>query len=174
MWKESGGWTVLSVLIALILFSMVATLGGHWIRRTIIETRFARVAHGWMSDVLAVQARALRSNRRYGLVAERQRRAGRTIWGYRICMDGNGNGLTRTDLVAGIDPCGPFRPLERPPSITIVGRTAARPSGLRWGAHRMIVCNPWGICSSATTCWAVRWRRPSRCITWIGHLGRWQ
>jgi type II secretory pathway pseudopilin PulG len=81
-------------------------------------------------------------------------------WTFRLCHDGNGNGVRRAELASGTDPCG--RTVEQLPSLfpgVDIGVDAGLrgPSGepgsadaVRLGSADLMSCSPAGSCTSGT------------------------
>jgi len=160
---ESGA-TLTEILVSLSLIGLLAGLTLSVVHAWQVRSRALEILQTLTADIVYAQGMALRQGRSVGLVLG---------WSdpksYRVCIDANGDGLSRTDIQAGLDVCpGPEVRLERPPWV--------QGADLRWGAHRMIVCDAWGLCTSATTCWTVPVLRERWCLVWNGTTGqtRWE
>ena len=71
---------------------------------SVIDASRARHAAGFMSTHFRLaRLQALARTRTVGLVFDLVN----ARWTFRVCSDGNGNGLRRADLAAGVDPCAP-------------------------------------------------------------------
>ena len=159
-----SGTTLLEVLLALSLVGLLAGFAFSTVYAWQVRSRALEIPQALMADIVYAQGIALRQGRSVGLVLETQ---GLPV--YRVCVDADGDGLSRPDIEAGLDVCpGPQIRLERPPWI--------QATDVRWGAHRMIICNTWGLCTSATTCWAVPPFQERWCLVWNGTTGqtRWE
>jgi type II secretory pathway pseudopilin PulG len=162
--QPKSGATLLEILLVLSLISLLAGLALSTVRAWQVRSRTLEIPQALTADIIYAQGSALRQGRSVGLVLETQ---GSPV--YRVCVDADGDGLSRSDIEAGLDVCpGPEIRLERPPWI--------QATDVRWGAHRMIVCNAWGLCTSATTCWAVPPFQERWCLVWNGTMGqtRWE
>jgi hypothetical protein len=97
------GLTTVDLVIAL---AVIVLLGGLVMPATasVIDASRARHAAGFMSTHFRLaRLQALARTRTVGLVFDLVN--GR--WTFRVCSDGNGNGLGRADLAVGADPCAP-------------------------------------------------------------------
>jgi Tfp pilus assembly protein FimT len=97
------GLTTVDLVIAL---AVIVLVGGLVMPATasVIDASRARHAAGFMSTHFRLaRLQALARTRAVGLVFDLVH--GR--WTFRVCSDGNGNGLRRADLTADVDPCAP-------------------------------------------------------------------
>ncbi len=159
-----SGVTLTEVLISLGLIGLLAGFTLSVVHAWQVRSKALEILQTLAADIVDAQGKALRQGRSAGLVLES---AG--FKSYRSCIDANDDGLSRSDIQAGLDVCpGSEVRLERLPWL--------QATDLRWGAHRMIVCSAWGLCTSATTCWAVGPLRERWCLVWNGTTGqaRWE
>ena len=81
-------------------------------------------------------------------------------WSFRVCVDGNGNGVRRADVAAGDDPCreGPHDVAHLVPGVSIgVDPRLTGPDGepgsgdpVRFGTSDMLSFSPAGTCTAGT------------------------
>ena len=81
-------------------------------------------------------------------------------WTFRICLDGNGNGLRRADVTAGVDPCvdGPFdleamfggTSVAVDPALRGPNGEPGSPDAVRFGASDLASFSPLGSSSSGS------------------------
>ncbi len=159
-----SGWTLTEILINLSLIGLLAGFTLSVVHAWQVRSKVLEIPQVLTADIVHAQGTALRQGRSVGLVLGLS-----DPRGYRVCIDMNGDGLSRSDIQTGLDVCsGPEIRLEQLPWAQVVE--------LRWGAHRMIVCDAWGLCTSAATCWAVPALRERWCLVWNGTTGqtRWE
>ncbi|MCS7311857.1 MAG: hypothetical protein NZ742_02960 [Acidobacteria bacterium] len=159
-----SGVSLTETLVGLSLVGLLAGFTLSVVHAWQVRFKALEIPQALTADIVYVQGMAIRQGRSVGLVLELP-----DPKGYRICIDTNGDGLSRSDIQKGWDVCpGPEIRLERSPWIQAVE--------LRWGAHRMIICNSWGLCTSARTCWVVLPIRERGCLVWNGTTSqtRWE
>jgi type II secretory pathway pseudopilin PulG len=121
-----------------------------------VTTARGRQAAGYLATQLrSAQLHAVRSNRAAGLVFD----AVQGHWQFRMCVDGNGNGLRRTE-VGSIDVClyGPIDMRQQFPEVSIAVDPALQgPDGeagssdpVRFGAADIASFSPAGTGSSGS------------------------
>jgi hypothetical protein len=81
-------------------------------------------------------------------------------WTFRVCQDGNGNGLRRADIDAGLDPCpeGPHDLAVLFPGVRVEADSALRgpdnepgsPDPVRFGASDLASFSPAGTCTAGS------------------------
>jgi hypothetical protein len=148
--------TLAEVLIALTLIFVVAVFA---VPTTAASIDAGRVGHA--AGVMAARFRlarheAVSQSRSIGLVFDQLN--GR--WTFRVCADGNGNGIRRAEIVVGSDPCveGPIDLEAMFPGIRIDVDQALRgpggepgsPDPVRFGASDLASFSPLGSCTAGT------------------------
>jgi type II secretory pathway pseudopilin PulG len=148
-----------SLLELLLVTTLVATIAGVAVPFTArgADALKARQAAGFFAaQVRTVRQRAVTGNRATALVFDQVD----GVWVYRICADGNHNGVRRADIAAGRDPCAPpfwavsqMHPgvrLALDPHVPGIDEPAGRSDGVRFGTASMVSCSAVGHCSSGT------------------------
>jgi hypothetical protein len=122
-----------------------------------LDTLRARDAAGFMAArVRAARQQAVSSSTGVGVVFDQVG----AEWSFRICRDGNGNGVRRTEIEASRDRCaeGPWRMAEVFPGMSIA-RDASIPGfdnepgtddALALGRANMVSCSPSGGCTTGS------------------------
>jgi hypothetical protein len=151
------GATVVDLVVTLMIATVVTSVA---VPVTAAATDAARVrqAAGFIGARFR-QARQEAINRgaNVGVVFDRDA-AG--TWSMRVCRDGNGNGLRRVDILAGVDPCfdGPYPITRIFPVVDIAVEPGLRgPSGdppdpdpVRFGSSRIASFSAIGTCTSGS------------------------
>ena len=154
--RADRGASLVEVVLAVTVLMLVAGLALPATAAAIDEGR-ARQAAAFMAGRLReAKQQAVTRTAATGLVFDLV--AGR--WTFRLCVDGNANGLRRTDLRAGKDICvdGPVDPAAHFPGVTIlVDGTIRGPDGdppsadpVRFGASDLASFSPSGGCTAGT------------------------
>jgi len=152
---EAGG-TLVEVVIALTIVVLLASLVVPATAEVIDASR-ARQAAGLMASRFRLaRLQAVASTRAVALVFDQT--GGR--WTFRLCADGNANGVRRTDLTAGTDRCteGPSDVAHLVRGMTIgVDPRLPGPDGepgsgdpVRFGASDILSFSPAGTCTAGT------------------------
>lgn len=121
------------------------------------DTARVRSAASYLTGrVRLTQLRAVIGHRATALVLDQID----TRWTFRICEDGNGNGVRRTDIASATDECrgAPEPVADQFPGISLAlgagipdidGAVGDR-SGVRFGRSAMVSCTPVGHCTPGT------------------------
>jgi Tfp pilus assembly protein FimT len=123
-----------------------------------IDSSRARYAAGFVASRLRLaRQQAVFKTRSVGVVFQ-QTATGR--WRFRICVDGNGNGIRRAETVSGKDPCseGPYDLTEMftdvaiavDPTLAGPEGSAASPNPVRFGSSQIASFSPAGSCTAGT------------------------
>jgi Tfp pilus assembly protein FimT len=105
-WQRDDGTSLLELACALAVVILLAGLAAP-VTAQAIDAGRARHAAGFVASRFRMARQlAIVGSRSAGLVFDQA--AGR--WTFRVCIDGNGNGLRRTDIASGADTCpeGPY------------------------------------------------------------------
>lgn len=124
-----------------------------------IDTGHARHAAGFMvSRFRLARQQAVYGTRSVGVVFDWDASQGR--WRFRLCADGNGNGIRRAEIGLGIDRCpeGPYDLQAMfPGALVAVDPTLAGPEGstaspnpVRFGSSQIASFSPEGSCTAGT------------------------
>ncbi len=156
MTSDETGATLPELLIAL---ALVVTLSGVSVAawRGVADAARVRQAAAFLTSRLQwARQQAAFGSANTGLVFD----AVDGHWTFRVCVDGNGNGLRRAELTTGVDPC-----LEGPDDLlALFGGTAVAVDGsipgpdnepgtadpVRFGRSDMASFSPSGSCTSGS------------------------
>jgi len=154
--RHDSGTSLPEIVIAL---AIVAVLGAMAVPATVTATDAARVRQA--ASFLAGRFRLARQDAIFrtastGLVFD-QAASG---WTFRICTDGNRNGLRRADITRSTDPCpeGPFDISRMFPGVTVASDATIRgpdnepgsTDAVRFGASKVASFSPGGTCTSGS------------------------
>lgn len=154
--RATDGFCWVDVLLAMALAALMAVMAVPLTARSLDSLR-ARDAAGFLTTrIRLARQQAVASAAGAALVFD-QTAAG---WTMRVCRDGNGNGVRRTDIAAGRDSCpdAPWRLSDLFPDM-FVRRDAAVPGfdaepgttdALALGRADMVSCSPAGGCTTGT------------------------
>lgn len=151
-----AGVTLVEVVMALTIVVLLASLVVPATAEVIDASR-ARQAAGLMASRFRLaRLQAVASTRAVALVFDQI--GGQ--WTFRLCADGNANGVLRTDLTAGTDRCteGPYEVAHLVPGMTIgVDPGLPDPAGgpgsgdpVRFGTSDILSFSPAGTCTAGT------------------------
>ena len=150
------GATLVEVIVVLVLVTgLLATTVP--LTASVIDDARARQAAGFAATKLRLaRHHAVTRAAMTGLVFDRV--GGR--WTFRICVDGNRNGLRRADVTAGVDPCidGPFdleamfggAAVAVDPALQGPSGEPGSPDAVRFGASDLASFSPLGSSSSGS------------------------
>jgi hypothetical protein len=177
---------VMGLAVLLMLASLVVPATAE-----VIDASRARQAAGLLASRFRLaRLQATASTRSVALVFDQVG----AQWTFRLCADGNGNGVRRADLTAGADPCsgGPDDVARMVPGIVIgVDPRLPGPGGepgsgdpVRFGTSDILSFSPAGTCTAGTlflqskngTQYAVRISNVTartRILRWEAGLQRW-
>ena len=152
----SAGWTMTELLVVLAVAGLVIGIGAPLTAQMKDEGR-ARQAAGFVSSRFrAARQQAVAEERSIGIVFDPQG-AG---WAFRVCADGNGNGIRRAEVLSGVDACGegPFVFETLFPGVTIdVDLFVIGPDGetamtdpVRFGQSDIASFSPAGSCTAGS------------------------
>jgi hypothetical protein len=154
--RSSAGYSLIELLLVLLAATTIVSVT---VPMTSVSMDAGRARHaaGFVAARfrLARQQAAARSTT-VGLVFDRV--AGR--WSVRVCGDGNGNGLRRSDISAGVDRCfdGPHDLEAMFPGVQVAVDGSIRgpsgeppsPDAIRFGASDMASFSPSGSCTAGS------------------------
>lgn len=155
-WSADSGVALIEVVLVAVLVLSVAALAMPLTAHAADVSR-VHAAAGFLSGRLrAARLHAVTRSAAVALVFDRSD-AG---WAFRVCSDGNGNGLRRADIAADRDRCeeGPYRvadmfagvELALAPGVPGVDGETGDDEGVRFGRSAMASCSPAGHCSPGT------------------------
>jgi len=148
-----------SLIELLIVFVLIAILAAMAAPSTVnaMDAGRARQAAGFLASRLRLaKQQAVLRTASVGLVFN----AAGTRWTFRVCVDGNGNGLRRSEITAGQDTCvdGPYDLAQLYPGVSIAVDSALRgPDGepgsadpVRLGSSDLASFSASGSCTSGS------------------------
>ncbi len=153
--RRAAGYSLVECVVVVAVLASVLAVGSPMTAAVIHSTR-ARQAAGYVASTfrLARQNAALRGASE-GIVFDFA--GGR--WQFRVCADGNGNGVRRAEL-DGVDACGQARHdlsvlfpevrIERDPSVPDPGGGAGSTDPVRFGSADIASFSPLGNGTSGT------------------------
>lgn len=153
------GYSLVEFLVVVTILAMVLAVGAPELFGVRRQVNLERIARKVKHDAMLATIAALTEGRNVGLVFSEDR--GRWFWV--LVADGNGNGVSRRDYVAGVDPViGPRVWLEFlaagagcgvPPGWNVPdpsGSGKLPPDGLRAGSSNIISFTPLGQATPST------------------------
>jgi type II secretory pathway pseudopilin PulG len=101
------GATLAEILIVLSLMAAMTAVGTPLVAKTVDATRGRQAAGFLASRFRLARQQAVAQSRSHAVVFD----DGPGGWQFRVCADGNDNGVRRAEISAGIDSCfeGPYR-----------------------------------------------------------------
>jgi type II secretory pathway pseudopilin PulG len=150
------GTSLVELLIALGLVVLLAAMSVPLSASAIDATR-ARHAAGFMAGAFrAARQQAVMRGAAVGLVFDRVGEQ----WAYRLCVDGNRNGLRRAEIASLIDPCpgDALRMDQRfagttigvDPTLIGPGGEPGSPDAVRFGPGDLVTFSPTGTATAGT------------------------
>jgi type II secretory pathway pseudopilin PulG len=150
------GASLVELLIVLGLLVLLAAMSVPLSASSIDATR-ARHAAGFMAGAFrAARQQAVMRGSAVGLVFDRSGAS----WTYRLCVDGNRNGLRRAEIASLIDPCpgAAVRVDQRfagtaidvDPSLAGPGGEPGSPDAVRFGSADLVTFSPTGGATAGT------------------------
>ncbi len=185
-----AGLTLVEVVIAMAVIVMAAAMAVPATAEVIDANRARHAASVMAAKFRLARLQAASATRSVALVFD----PNGTGWDIRLCADGNGNGVRRADLTAGVDSCveGPYDVSHLVPGMTIgVDPRLPGPDGepgsgdpVRFGVSDLLSFSPAGTCTAGTlflrspngTQYAVRISNVTartRVLRWEPGPGRW-
>ncbi|MFI5176969.1 MAG: Tfp pilus assembly protein FimT/FimU [Vicinamibacterales bacterium] len=150
------GVTLIESLIALTLIFVVIAFAVPTTAATVDAGRVGHAAGVMAGRFRLARQEAVAGSRSVGLVFDRV--SGR--WTFRVCVDGNGNGIRRSEIASGTDRCpeGPIDLEAMLPGIRIdvdptlrgPGGEPPSPDAVRFGASDLASFSPLGSCTAGT------------------------
>ena len=150
-----GGVDTGAALVDLLLATtMIALLAGMATPLTIRATDAGRVraAAGYLAGRLRLaRVQAVRTGAATAILFDAT-----DDWSFRLCRDGNGNGVRRADVDSGDDACAPRErlgdrfagvSLALDPAVPDLDAVTGRLDGVRFGRSAMASCSPVGHCT---------------------------
>ena len=150
------GVTFVELLIALTVVAVVVAFAVPTTAATVDAGRVGHAAGMMAGRFRLARQEAVAQSRSVGVVFDQAN--GR--WTFRICVDGNGNGIRRAEIASGTDRCveGPVDVEAMFPGIRIdvdplvrgPGGEPPSPDAVRFGAGDLASFSPLGSCTSGT------------------------
>jgi type II secretory pathway pseudopilin PulG len=154
-WAAEDGVSLLELLLVLTMVVTTTVMAVPLTARAIDDSR-VRSAAGFLAGRLrAARQRAVATNRNVALVFDRIGPG----WEFRLCSDGNHNGVRRVDIAGGHDVCIGNTQLSDLFPGTALGLDEALPAiddadgnddGVSFGPSNIASCSPLGTCSPGT------------------------
>jgi len=153
--RRAGGYSLIECLLVLALIASASAIGTPMAASAIAEER-ARQAAGFVASRFRLaRERAAATGAAEGVVFD----SVASTWTFRVCADGNGNGVRRGEL-ATVDACveGPHAmaalfgtvQIARDVSIPDPGGGPASPDPVRFGASDVATFTPHGTATAGT------------------------
>jgi type II secretory pathway pseudopilin PulG len=151
-----AGASLAELMIVLVLASALAAFAVPTAGATIDAGRIGQAASVMASRFRLVRLEAVSQSRSIGLVFDLV--GGR--WTFRVCSDGNGNGLRRTEISSGTDACldGPHDLQAMFPGVQVAvdptlrgpGGEPPSPDPVRFGSSNLASFSSLGSCTAGT------------------------
>jgi type II secretory pathway pseudopilin PulG len=145
-----AGFSLVDLLVAAALVGGLAGMAVPLMTQATDAAR-ARAAAGYVAGRLRLaRIQAVRAGAATALVFDADDGS------FRLCRDGNGNGVRRLDVESGRDPCGPAETVDDrfadvrvglDPTVPDLDMVAGRQDGIRFGRSAMASCSPAGHCT---------------------------
>jgi Tfp pilus assembly protein FimT len=153
---RDAGWSSIEALVVMIIAALVASMAVP-VTANAIDSGRARHAAGFVASRLRLaRQEAVYKTRSVGVVFDL---AG-SRWTFRICVDGDKDGIRRTDVASGKDPCseGPYDLqdmfpgvlIEVDPALSGPEGSAPSPNPVRFGSSQIASFSPAGSCTAGT------------------------
>ena len=151
-----AGVTIVELLIVVAIAAIVLAIGVPATAHLKDASR-ARHAAGFVSTRFrAARQQAIVQERNVAVVFDRQT----TGWTFRICADGNGNGVRRAEMATGVDACpeGPYEfaalfpgaAIDVDPTLRGPDGESGSPDPVRFGLSDMASFAPGGSCTAGS------------------------
>ncbi len=150
------GATVTDLVLAMGVVAMLCSLGAPVVAGVVEAARLRQSAGFVATRFRLARAQAAAATTSVAVVFDRR---GQT-WMFRVCQDGNGNGLRRADIDQGLDPCseGPHDLAALFPGVQIAADSTLRgpdneapsPDPVRFGASDLASFSPAGTCTAGS------------------------
>ena len=180
--RINRGWSLAELLAVLSLLSIVflglPALAQHLLARH----RPVEIMQRMANLIMRIRTQAISKGRLMALRIESDRTR-EDHYRLLICGDGNANGIHEAEIFSGVDPCRDSSvPLQAPgimmlkplpDGFRLPGKRllATNDAPVRWGPHEMLICTPWGRCTSGTIIWTRSHHRGYRALRFDGARG---
>lgn len=154
--RRSAGFTGVDLVVALSVTLVVSVIAVPLALHTIASARGRHAAAYLAAAIRLARTEAFTSRRPTAVVFDRS--SGR--WVFRLCRDGNGNGVRRAEISSGVDRCPaqgddlsqrfPGASIRVDPTIPGPDGTLPSAQPVRFGTSDMASCNPGGGCTPGT------------------------
>ena len=154
-WTADDGVSLIELLLVVALVVTTTVMAVPLTARAIDDSR-VRSAAGFLAGRLrAARQQAVAGNRSVALVFDRVG----PRWVFRLCSDGNDNGVRRADIAGGHDVCiGTTQVSDLFPGtgfgldhgLPAIDDPGGNEDGVRFGASDIASCSPLGTCSPGT------------------------
>lgn len=155
-WTADDGVGLIEVLLVTAIALSLVTLAAPLTTQAVDASRARHAAGFFGSRIRAARHQAVSANRAAAVVFEETG----GDWSFRICVDGTGDGVRRTDIAAGRDTCthGPYAlthlfpgvRLGLSPGVPTIDGEIGSTDGIRFGRAAMASCSAVGNCSPGT------------------------
>jgi type II secretory pathway pseudopilin PulG len=156
-WAQSDlGTTVVELLVVLLVVAVLVALSAPVAASVIDASRARHAASFFSSRFRLARQQAVGLGVNVGVVFDQN--GGH--WSVRVCRDGTRNGVRRTDIQSGADPCfdGPYQVDELFPSVEVVVDPQLRGPGgepgsadpVRFGTADLVSFSPVGSCTAGS------------------------
>ncbi len=152
---ESGA-SLPELVIVLVIASLLVAFAVPTTGATIDAGRASQAASVMASRFRLARLEAVSQSRSIGLVFDQQ--SGR--WTFRVCADGNGNGIRRAEIASGTDACleGPHDLQAMFPGVQVAvdptirgpGNEPPSPDPVRFGSSNLASFSALGSCTAGT------------------------
>jgi type II secretory pathway pseudopilin PulG len=151
-----SGTSLAELVIVLVIASLLVAFAVPTTGATIDAGRASQAASVMASRFRLARLEAVSQSRSIGLVFDQQ--GGR--WTFRVCADGNGNGIRRAEIASGTDACleGPHDLQAMFPGVQIAvdatirgpGGEPPSPAPVRFGTSNLASFSALGSCTAGT------------------------
>ena len=151
-----SGATLIELLIALLVVAAMCMFTAPVAANVVDASRVRHAAAFLTSRFRLARQEAINRGANVGVVFDLTG----AQWSLRVCRDGTGNGLRRSEILAGTDPCfeGPHELAELFPAVNIAVDPVLRgpvgeppsPDPVRFGSANMLSFSPLGSCTSGS------------------------
>jgi type II secretory pathway pseudopilin PulG len=153
---EEAGASLTELVILLVVASVLVAFAVPTAGATIDAGRISQAANVMASRFRLARLEAVSQSRSIALVFDQVG----AIWTFRVCADGNGNGIRRAEIMSGMDACmeGPqdlhamFAGVQIAVDATLRGPSGEPPSPdpVRFGSSNLASFSALGSCTAGT------------------------
>ncbi len=176
------GWSFMELLVVLSLLSVIVLGIPVFVRFVVVRHRRHEIMQRMANLLMRTRTQAMGSGRTMALQIKPDQ-SHPSHYHLEVCRDENNNGIHKPEISSGIDRCwglavsievpGIMMLTPLPKGFRLPGKqTPVKDSSpVRWGPHKMLICTPWGRCTSGTLVWTLSHQQGYRALRFDGTRG---